>query len=277
MRAVLAAVFALAVAGLQVKDDDNDAPSDEDTTQAGVVSALDPELTNSALEKFHVSVPGSYTMIGMPADADPGSPETSQLMVNADFAKLTSEKCEDVMIRKITVQGTKLKTNLTKMEFSIVSDTFNTTDALGLGIIKVRDGQTTTLSDMTLVDFSNNTDCLWYKPKGYVKAPTKHSYRQRSRIYMAECTLVDTDPANNVIIMVHLSTVWRGETTSGQPIYANDLSFSISNVKKDSIGLLGTDSHDAATAAVQGCNKAQPVSGPFQTRKAGPKHPKKWR
>lgn len=284
VRLLLVAALAAAVAGLTIKDDDNDddkdvvgdvggevdedAPADEEKLEEGMVSALDPELTNSAMEKFHVTQPGEYVMIGMPEYADPSSPETSELMLTATFEKLTAEKCEDVLIRKVVMQGTKLGSNVSKVEFFVANDIFNSTHALGLNV--------NTMENLTAHSFSMYTGCLIMRPRGYIHIPTKHSYRNRQRLFTAECTFWATDPADTVIVTVHWQTVWRGVTSDGHNIYANDMSFAVSNVGKDSIGLLGTDDHTEQTKAIPGCNKAQPISGPFQTR-IGPKHPKKWK
>ncbi|CAK0865355.1 unnamed protein product [Prorocentrum cordatum] len=127
-----------------------------------------------------------------------------------------------------------------------------------------------TTSDVTNSDalhfFYNVPQCRMSVPRGYLKAPTYRSFLKRSRFMQVECSL---DNGKHEI-KVSKTTVWRGfDRAANATVYANDLAFSVSNVAGAG-GILGTDDHAAVAAAVPGCNKKQPINGPYQTRK-GPK------
>jgi len=238
---------------------------------AGSVSALDPELTNIAGEKFHVTTAGEFVMIGLPSSCNPEVPDACELIFKATFDKLENDSdCNDLMIRNLSIQGTKVASGaagVTKVDFSILSDVGNSSDALGF---EINDEY------KTLEEFSSQLPyCTVSQQRGYFQWPTKRTYRFRTTTYNVECGL----DFGNHELKLHFSTVWRGTSLdTGLPVYANDMSFSISSVGTDAIGLLGTDDNSAVTVAVAGCDKKQPVSGPYQVRH-GPKFPKRhhWR
>jgi len=253
MRAIFAAVLVAAVMGLQVVelDDDGDSPADDDNFES--------ETTNSAPEKLYITEPGTYTLIAMPPHADPAK---SELTVKADFVRLSTEPCEEVLIRRLVMEGTKLGDNLKKIEFTVANDIFNSSEALGLGVVKVTDdGRTANTSRMAIADFSADTGCDLMRPWGYMAAPEK-PFRERTRIYSAECLFASDVPDSMMMATVHYSTVWRG-VSEGRDVFANDLSFSVSNVKKDSVGWLSkdrTNRHDDVSRAARPCKKPKSIS-----------------
>jgi len=235
---------------------------------AGSVSALDPELTNIAGEKFHVTTAGEFVMIGLPSSCNPEVPDACELIFKATFDKLENDSdCNDLMIRNLSIQGTKVASGaagVTKVDFSILSDVGNSSDALGF---QVNDGPY-----LTPTEFATQVpSCTVSQQRGYFQWPTKRTYRFRTTTYNVECLL---DFGNHEFKM-HFNTAYRGtDVDTRLPVYANDISLSLSNVGTTAIGLLGTDDNTAVTAAVPGCNKKQPVSGPYQVRH-GPKFPKR--
>jgi len=269
LRLARIAGFVAGVNGLQTSD----APVELHGGRAmtGSVSALDPELTNIAGEKFHVTTPGEFVMIGLPSTCNPEVPDACDLIFKANFDKLENDSdCNDLMIRNVSIQGTKLASGasgVTSVEFSILSDVGNSSDALGFQI----NGEYKTPEEFS----SQLAYCTVSQERGYFQWPTKRTYRFRTTTYNVECGL----DFGNHELKLHFSTAWRGTSLdTGLPVYANDMSFSISSVGTDAIGLLGTDDNSAVTVAVPGCNKKQPVSGPYQVRH-GPKFPKRhhWR
>jgi len=267
--------FLAGVDGLQT----NDAPSplaradlmaSNGRVMTGSASTLDPELINIAGEKFHVTVAGTYVMIGLPAGCNPETPDSCDLIYTATFDKLENDgPCNDLMIRNVTIQGTLLgngAAGVTKVDFSILSDVGNSSDSLGF---QVNDGPYLTMADFQ----SQVSPCSVSQQRGYFTWPTKNTYRYRTTTYNVECAL----DFGNTEFKLHFSTVFRG-VLDNSPVYANDISFSISNVGTTAIGLLGTDDNSAVTADVANCSKKQPVNGPYQTRH-GPKFPKRhhWR
>jgi len=239
----------------------------------GSVSALDPELTNIAGEKFHVTTAGEFVMIGLPdGSCNPEAPGACPLIFTANFDRLENDgPCNDLMIRNVTIQGSLLSNGaagVTKVDFSIRSDVGNSSDALGF---QVNDGPY-----LTPTEFATQVpSCTVSQQRGYFQWPTKRTYRFRTTTYNVECLL---DFGNHEFKM-HFNTAYRGtDVDTRLPVYANDISLSLSNVGTTAIGLLGTDDNTAVTAAVPGCNKKQPVSGPYQVRH-GPKFPKRhhWR
>jgi hypothetical protein len=283
-------------------DKQNDGPSiyGNLTMRAGSVAALDPELSRTDGVKIHVTVPQEYLMIGIPADLDMANPSAAELMVEADFQKLTTQPCEDLMIRKVTVQGSKLGTNITKLEFSIADDAFSnsSTAVLGLKVTNKReDGreQEITFSDTlpasALIKPVEHFTlyavyCTVSRARGFIKPPTKHSFRFRQPLFEVECSL---DYGTHDIKIV-FNSVWRGNN-GVRDILANDLSLYISNVgggcsnatyHKDPrpagcdhpAGLLGGDPYEEATRPIAGCNKSQPLMGPFKYLASGSRRPK---
>lgn len=299
-RALLAAAAVQAATGLQTQDVADDAPgfsselNDGPTSYGnltaardGSVAALDPELTRTDGLKIHVTQPGEYLMIGIPANLNMSTPATANLMVEADFQKLTTLKCEDLMIRKVRVQGFTLGTNITMLEFSIASDTFSnsSTEVLGLSLTNKReDGteQTLSFSDRetgTLIKPVEHFTlyavyCTLARARGFIRPPTKHSFRFRQALFEVECSL---NYGEHDIKIVY-NSVWRGNN-GVRDIYANDLSLYISNVggrgdTEHPAGLLGSDDYSVETQAIPGCNKAQPIMGPFKYIVDGARRPK---
>jgi len=270
MRLARIAGLVAGVNGLQT----NDAPValHGSRVMTGSASALDPELTNIAGEKFHVTTAGEFVMIGLPdGSCNPEAPGACPLIFTANFDRLENDgPCNDLMIRNVSIQGTKLASGasgVTSVEFSILSDVGNSSDALGFQI----NGEYKTPEEFS----SQLAYCTVSQERGYFQWPTKRTYRFRTTTYNVECGL----DFGNHELKLHFSTAWRGTSLdTGLPVYANDMSFSISSVGTDAIGLLGTDDNSAVTVAVPGCNKKQPVSGPYQVRH-GPKFPKRhhWR
>jgi hypothetical protein len=266
MRLAWIAGFVAGVDGLQT----NDAPAplalDGGRVMTGSASALDPELTNIANEKFHLTIPGEYVMIGLPAGCNPESPDACDLIYKANFDKLENDGvCNDLMIRNVTIQGTLLgngAAGVTKVDFSILNDVGNSSDALGF---QVNDGPYLTAADFQ----SQVSPCTVSQQRGYFTWPTKNTYRFRTTTYNVECAL----DFGNTEFKMHFSTVFRG-VLDNSPVYANDISFSISNVGTTAIGLLGTDDNSSVTVDLYNCSKKQPVQGPYQ-RRNGPKFPKR--
>jgi hypothetical protein len=275
MRLTLIAVLVAGAAGLKAHEAPDPHLRQANDAGTGIVSAdydsLDPELTNTAGEKFHVTQAGEYVMIGLPPTCDPESPDTCDLILKASFDKLENDSaCNDLMIRGVTIQGTKLAlgTNgVTKVEFSILNDVGNSSSALGFAVNDAH---------VAMEDFNGQVPpCIVAQERGYFKWPTRRSNRFRTKTYMVECDLAFAEHK----FKLDFHTVWRGTgLDTGLPVYANDISFSIGNVGTNPIGIQGTDDISAVTAAVPGCDKKQPVSGPYQVRH-GPKFPKRhhWR
>jgi len=270
----LARIVGLVAGAAGLKNSDAPNPHQRQTHGAGletsIVTALDPELTTTGGETIHVTQAGEYVMIGLPGEScNPESPDACDLIFKANFDKLENDSaCNDLMIRNVTIQGTKLTegTNgVTKLEFSILSDAGNSSSALGFA---VNDAY------MAMEDFSSRMPpCAVSQERGYFKWPTKKTNRFRTKTFVVECDLAFAEHK----FKLDFHTVWRGTALdTGLPVYANDISFSIGNVGTNPIGIQGTDDTTAVTAAVQGCNKKQPVSGPYQVRH-GPKFPKRHR
>lgn len=280
LSALLTSAAAAAVAGLGLRTPDGPVGYTNLVRRSNESYALDPELVNVAGEKFHITQPGPYLMIGVPETADLSDPDNARILVEADFQKTGTTACEDLLIRSVTIQGYILGTNVSKIVVSVANDVFNSTAALGLELTQVRsNGAVGVMTGLTPENFMDYLPgCSIFRPRGYIKAPTKASYRQRTRIKSMECTFmaqIGTDFMTNIVI-VHWSTVYRGMQAGrnggpDEPYYNNDISFSVSDVGTAPVGLLGTDDHTDATKVVAGCNKAQPVGGLFQTRLKGPK------
>ncbi|CAK0909779.1 unnamed protein product [Prorocentrum cordatum] len=183
---------------------------------AGSSSELDPEFTNTLNEKFHVAWPGEFNLIGMPKDADIVSPSSALLVVNATLEDVGLKDCDDLLIRKVTVFGTKLG-SVSSLEFTIGSDDFNTTDALGLKIDGVSKTVTEFLAEMPT--------CTFTRPR-VVALPTKNSFRKRSAMYSAICNIGDVP---NTLTLTW-SSVWR--KNYGDVYYQNDLEVFVSGAKK---------------------------------------------
>jgi len=236
--------------------------------ETGIVSALDPGLTTIRGETIHVTRGGEYVMIGLPESCDPERPDACDLIFKANFDKLeTDSACNDLMIRNVTIQGTKLAegTNgVTKVEFSILNDAGNSSSAPGFAVNDVY---------VAMGDFSSRMPpCAVSQERGYFAWPTKKTNRFRTKTFIVECGLAFAEHKVNL----DFHTVWRGtDLDTGLPVFANDISFSIGNVGTNPIGIQGTDDTTAVTAAVPGCNKKQPVSGPYQVRH-GPRFPKRY-
>jgi len=286
-RALVASTAAAAVKGLSVGAPDGPAANlleNLAVSKAGTTTALDPELTNTAGEKFHITQEGEWLMVGMPEDASLDEPAKAQVLVTANFSKMSTDPCEDLLIRSITVQGYVLGSNTTKIKLSVNNEVFNSTAALGLSVTQVgADGTEKEMSDLTPATFMGlMPGCVLSRPHGTWHRPTKSSFRRRTKFYTLECTgaaLTGTNlqPAfvSNQLV-VWWSTVFRNSGHSEyETSYVNDISFSVSDVGKKPVGLLGTDDHTDATKAVPGCLKKQPVMGPYQTRQKGPKE-KPW-
>jgi len=235
---------------------------------------LDPELTNADLEKFHVTQPGEHAVIVLPDTADLDNPASADLIVYATFEKLTTEPCEDLLIRSLTIEGSTVGTNVTKLVFFVGNDNFNDTRASKYTYTMVRSGTNgVATQDITNYDalhlYENVPQCRMSVPRGYLRAPTYKSFLKRSRFMEVECSL----GYGTHEVKVFYNTVWRGQDGDGDPVYANDLAFTISNVAGAG-GILGHDDHSSVSAAIPGCNKKQPILGPYQTRKKARKEPK---
>lgn len=238
--------------------------------EASTVSALDPGLTTTRGETIHVTRAGEYVMVGLPGQScNPEHPDACELILKAVFDKSENDSaCNDLMIRSVTIQGTKLAegTNgVTKVELSILNDVGNSSSALGFAVND---------ASVAMEDFSSRMPpCAVSQERGYFTWPTKKTNRFRTKTFIVECDLAFAEHK----VKFDFHTVWRGTALdTGLPVYANDLSFSIGNVGTNPIGIQGTDDTTAVTAAVPGCNKKQPVSGPYQVRN-GPKFPKRHR
>jgi hypothetical protein len=274
MRLAWIAGFIAGVNGLQINDEPLALHGSRVTT--GSVAALDPDLTNCLGETFHVTQAGTYVMIGLPSTCDPESPDDCELIVFATFDKLENDsECNDLLIRNVTIQGTFLDnqgngggSGVRKLEVAILHDVPNSSDAVGFFIND---------EEKTIENFESTADsCEHSETTGYPKLPNRHSNRFRTVWASLICNL----HLNLHQVVMHFGWVFRGfHPDTGLPVYANDIAFlSIGNVGQQAIGLLCTDDHSAQTAAVPGCNKTQPVGGPYQTRH-GPKFPKRhhWR
>jgi len=272
MRLAWIAGFIAGVTGLQTHDE----PLALYGSRAKIsgVSALDPDLTNCAGETFHVTQAGTYVMVGFPdATCNPEFPDTTcQLIISATFDKLENDSaCNDLMIRNVTIQGTYLDnlgagpgSGVTKIDLSTINDVANSSDYMGL---QVNDEYKNS------ADFLNQVvACTIVYPTGYFTFPNKRTNRFRTLTNHVECDF----GLGQHKIEVQFGVVYRGpHVDTRMPVYANDIAkLSISSVPAAAIGLLCTDDHSAQTAAVPGCNKLQPVSGPYQTRH-GPKFPKR--
>jgi len=266
-RLLLAAAEIAAVVSLNV----HDAPSSDALSRTGIATVLDPELTNAALEKFHVTTPGEHAVIVLPENADLENPAAADLIVYATFGKLTDDPCEDLLIRTVTFEGSSVGTNVTKLVFNVGSDNFNDTAAHEYTYTFTDSGgnpQEVTNTDARHL-FDNVPICYMGTPRGVIREPTYRTYMHRQRIMQVECSLNSLSRGHD--IKVYWSTVWRGfNSTTNSSIFANDLSFSIGNVANAG-GILGSDDHSAISAAIPGCNKKQPVLGPYQTRKGKPR------
>jgi len=256
-RHFLGAAAVGAVSGLQATD-----PQEPMQLMGSrVVSALDPELTNTLGEKFHVTEPGEWNLVGIPRGFDPSNTGAAELVINATIEDVGLKDCDDLLIRKVSVFGSKLGGNITSLEFSVGSDVFNETATMGL-IVNSASGSTNATADpaafVQLVP-----ECQITRPRGTIAEPTKNSFRKRTKVFTAICSL---EKGANVIT-VTWSTVWRG-LNAGSVYYQNDLEVYVSGVGDDPAGLLGPDDHTAASRMVTGCFKPQPVNGPFQSRRA---------
>lgn len=284
LRALVASTAAVAVKGLSVGAPDGPTGSlleNLEASKAGTTMALDPELTNTAGEKFHITQAGEWFMVGLPETAQLDDPANARMLVTANFSKMGTDPCEDLLIRDITVEGYVLGENVTKLKLSVANEVFNSTAALGLSITQKRsNGVEMEMPDLAPEIFAGYLPgCMIRRPRGYWHAPTKTSYRKRTKFYMMECLFAASigTPLQPAFVSNKLyvwwSTVWR-DTPSGSTYY-NDISFSLSDVGTAPVGLLGTDDHTDATKAVAGCDKKQPVMGPYQARQKGPKE-KPW-
>jgi hypothetical protein len=227
------------------------------------------------LEKFHVTKPGNHTMIALPYEAAMDDPFSGQLYVEATFAQLNpDDSCEDLLIRTLTIEGTALGTigpqedprgTLTKLIFNVGTDIFNDTSAHEYTYTMVR--SMGTAGTFTKTDerhlYENIPQCFMSTPRGYIKKPTYRTFMHRQRFKQVECDLSN----GQHVIKVFWSTVWRGLGSDGESVFANDLSFSISNVE-GAAGILGLQDHANYSEANPDCNKTkkQPIMGPYQTR-----------
>jgi len=258
----LGAAAVAAVSGLQVTD-----PQEPMHLMGSrVVSALDPELTNTLGEKFHVTLPGEWNLIGIPRGFDPSNTGAADLVVNVTIEDVGLKDCDDLLIRKVSVFGKKLGSNITSLEFSVGSDVFNETATMGL-IVNSASTSAGLMSTNATADPAAFVqlvpECQITRPRGPIAEPTKNSFRKRTKLFTAICSL---EKGANVIT-VTWSTVWRG-LNAGSVYYQNDLEVYVSGVGDDPAGLLGPDDHTAASRMVTGCFKTQPVNGPFQSRKS---------
>lgn len=255
LRVPLVAVIVASVRALLFS---RDAPEDVDVDGSGVAGTLDPELTNVRGEKFHVTKEGEYLMIGLPANADMTRPEEAELLIEANFSQVGSN-CDDLLIRKITLEGTSLGNGLNKLEFFVANDLFNDTGAIGLTATDDRGVPQT----YDVQEFSRVVpECEIVRPRGYIHPPTRKSWRKRTTTYHATLNLNGQHEVN-----IFWATVWRGiSAEDGKAVYKNDLSFSVSGVGDSPGGLLGNDDNKVATPMVPGCFKPQPVGGPYQQR-----------
>jgi len=234
MLRILSMSAAAAVSGLQVSQEPMQLLGTRlgyGVVKAASSSAQDPEFTNTLNEKFHVSLPGTYNLIAMPNTADIVSPSAADLVVNATLEDVGQKDCDDLLIRTVKVFGTKLG-NVTSLEFSVGSDDFNNTDAMGLKIDGVSKTVTQFLADVPT--------CTFTRPRT-VALPTKNSYRKRTATYSAICNIGDVP---NTITLTW-SSVWRKNV--GAVYYQNDLEVFVSGVGSDPAGLLGPDDHSFVT------------------------------
>jgi hypothetical protein len=191
---------------------------------SGVVkaaSSLDPEFTNTLGEKFHVDEPGTFNLIGMPKDTG------ADLVVNATIEDVGRKDCDDLLIRSVSVFGSKLG-SVSSLEFGIASEDFNVTDALWLKI----DGVNKTLTEF----LAAMPTCTFIRPRT-VALPHANSFRHRTSMYTAICDIGDIPNK----ITVTWSSVFR--RAFGAVYYQNDLEVYISGVGSDPAGLLGPDDH----------------------------------
>jgi len=214
---------------------------------------LDPELTNTLGETFHVTEPGTWNLIGMPKTFDTASPETADLVIDASIEDVGTAACDDLLLRKVYIKGKKLGTNITMLCLSVETDVFNDTNAIGLSLSTPTESNT--MYDVTTF-VEKFPGCTITRPRNTIAPPTKKSWRKRTKLFTATCSL---DGGNNVVT-VHWSTVYRGwDRTTATAIYKNDLEVYVSGVGTDPAGLLGPDDHSHAAKAVPGCPKKQPV------------------
>jgi len=274
MRLAWIAGFIAGVNGLQLNGEPLELHGSRVMTRS--VAALDPDLTNCLGETFHITQPGTYVMIGLPSTCDPETPDDCDIIFFATFDKMENDsECNDLMIRNVTVQGKYLDnqgngggSGVKRIDISILHDVINSSDAVGYQINGEYKSETEFQSTVL--------DCRVKPVTGYPKKPTKHSPRARTEVGGVECGFhFDFHD-----MIIKYGWVFRGYSLdTGAAVYANDIAFlSIANVGTTAIGLLCTDDHSVQTAAVPGCNKTQPVGGPYQTRH-GPKFPKRhhWR
>jgi hypothetical protein len=260
LRALLAVFSVVAAKGIQLSD----GPGSEDIDGAGVAGTLDPELTNIKGEKFHVTNEGEYLMVGMPSEVDMAKPEDADLLIEANFTQV-GRHCDDLLIRKITLEGKALGSSISKLEFFVARDTFNDTASLGLTVTDDRGVPQTSEVEEFLKAVP---ECRILRPRGYIHLPTKKSWRRRTTTYHAVLNLQHGETTHEVNIF--WATVWRGVSeVDGRTVYRNDLSFTVSGIGDAPAGLLGTDDHTDAIRMVAGCDKPQPVGGPYQQKKKG--------
>lgn len=252
LRALLAVLSIAAAGGIQLSD----GPGSEDIDGAGVAGTLDPELTNMKGEKFHVTKEGEYLMVGMPSEVDMSKPEDADLLIEASFGQV-GKPCDDLLIRKITLEGNALGSNISKLEFFVANDTFNDTASLGLTVTDDRGVPQTSDVEGFLAAVPR---CQILRPRGYIHLPTKKSWRRRTTTYHAVLNLQRGPTSHEVNIF--WATVWRGVSeVDGRAVYRNDVSFTVSGIGKAPAGLLGMDDHADAIRVEPECAEAHPVGG----------------
>lgn len=153
-------------------------------------------------------------------------------------------------------------------------DPVNSTTPMGLKVTNKRENgmeQTITFSDLPpgrdpLVKPVDHFSlyavyCSLHQPKGYIKKPTMYSYLHRQPLWIVECR----PNYEQHKIRIVWNAAWRGVLPNGRDNLKVDMSVSISDVGTDPAGLMGTvGDYSAQTAAIPGCNKTQPVDGPFK-------------
>jgi len=277
-RLLFVATMAAKVGGLQMSD----APTERDMAMsmlgAGVVSTLDPVLTNAKGETFHVTQEGEHLMLGIPSfgqtfnKSDPGNQE---LVVKAQFSywhtytqngypkwSTYNQTCEDLLISAITFEGKRLPNGISKISFKAVphydisEDNFNYTDTSYIGFTVTTD----TENNLSAMDFlSAVPECVitYKKPeagKGF-KLPTRRSFASRVTQFHGTCQFTKQHEIN-----FFWGIVYKGWGDDARIHYANDIAFTMSGAgtaEDEHPGLLGTSNHTDESANY--CSKNQPV------------------
>jgi len=131
-----------------------------DTLVSSALRQLPPNLrAMKAKEAF---------MLGVPETATLDEPSLARLLVEADFEKTGTTKCEDLLIRSVTIQGYILGTNVSKIEITVDNDIFNSSAAIGLSFDQVRGTRKQTMSGLTPTEFMTSLPgCSLARPRAH--------------------------------------------------------------------------------------------------------------